>query len=250
MRNKALKNPILAVLLLTVLSCTNENKERFERNLLDSYFISPDDRPIQVIEWRMTMTEHGNNSATLKYIPDSLTSENYEFKFDDDRILDTIVQFNNRFFAAGKTTIYYDSLTALEHIDSSFFEISFETEGNVVKKIKKSISGIIEIDELIYNSTLDTLQEIKSFDRHQKLVKHEIMTYKQGDRTGNFIQFEPDGSTLQGTRMFDEHNNCSELKIFKNNKPYLWIWRQSYYRDIDKITLDHDGIGALPGLIW
>jgi hypothetical protein len=246
-----LKNQILlAFLLIIIASCTPESKKHFERNLLDSYFISSDHRPLQIIEWKMTVTEHGGDSANLKYLPDTLTSENYEFEFDDDRALTEIIQFNNRFFAAGKTTIQYESLNAIERINSDSFEISFEAEGNLVRKIKKNKSVVIAIDELIYNSTLDTLKEIKSFDQYERLVKHEIITYKQGRRTGYFVQFEPDDSTLQGTRMFDEHGNCTELKIFKNNKPYLWIWRQSYYRDIDRITLDHDGIGALPGLIW
>jgi len=234
--------------LLTVLACTPESTKRFERNLLDSYFISPDHKPVQIIEWRMTMSEHGEG-PTLKYIPDTLTSENYEFKFDDARMSE-IVQFNNRFFRAGTTNIGYDALAAIQHIGSDSLKISFETTGNLVRKITKRNGEVIAIDELRYNSTGDSLKEIKSFGRHQKLVKQEIMAYAHGQRIGKFVQYEEDGSTLQGIRQFDEHDNCKELKIFKNNNPYLWIYRQSYYRDIDKITLDHNGVGVLPGLVW
>jgi len=232
---QSLMKQLFSLLLLMVLFACGSKKGN-EKFLRDLYQLP--NEAVQVIEWTYT-TRHANATT----LPDSLTSENREFKFKDNHLV-KIIAFDSIFRLKSTTDIVYsgDSLLITEHQRDADLVIGITQRKNDVVFTKTDQKGhsLIETVTMTYDSTMSRVVRKVFTNGAGTTIKEELYTYNEKPPFSLRIQEStPAGPTIEKLTSLDKRNTWNTMMVNKGSAPIRLITRANYYRDKDFITMEY-----------
>lgn len=222
-------------LLLMVALFACGPKKADEKFLRDFYQLP--NEAVQVIEW--TYTTRYANATTL---PDSLTSDNREFKFEHNHLV-KIVAFDSLFKVRSNTDIVYsgDSLLITEHQRDADFVIDLAQRENdvVFTKTDQKSHALIETVTMTYDSTMSRVVRKLFTNGEGTTIKEEIYTFNEKLSELRIQERTPAGTTIEKVASLDKRNTWDLMLVNKGNEPIRMIARGTYYRDMDIVTMEY-----------
>jgi len=211
------------------------SKKGNEKFLRDFYQLP--DEAIQVIEWTYT-TRHANAST----LPDSLTSDNREFKFNDNHLV-KIIAFDSLFQVRSNTDIIYsgDSLLITEHQRDADFVIDITQRENDVVFTKTDQRGhsLIETVTMKYDSTMSRVVRKVFTNGEGMMTKEEIYSYNEKSSLLHIQERTPAGLPIEKEASLNKHNEWDLMQVSKGDVPMRLIARRNIYRDKDMVTMEY-----------
>jgi hypothetical protein len=224
---------LLLLLPIVVLFACGPNKD--DEKFLRDFYQLPNEA-VQAIEWTYT-TKHANGST----LPDSLTSANREFKFENNRLV-KIIAFDSLFRVRSNTDIVYsgDSLLITEHQRDADFVIDIaKRERDVVfTKTDQKSHTLIETVTMTYDSTMSRVARKVFINGGGTTIKEEIYTYEKPSEL-RIQERTLAGSTMEKVTSLDKRNTWDQMLVIKGGAPIRLITRTTYYRDIDIVTMEY-----------